>query len=139
MAVYTERISVHSKGENDIVDITDDVQNIVFKSGLKNGICLIFVPGSTGTLSTIEYENGLLHDFPKALERFSPNNLEYRHHLTWNDDNGRSHVKATLMGPSLTVPFEGSTIIHGTWQQLVFIELDTRSRKRNLIVSLVGE
>lgn len=139
MAVYNEVIRVDTKGENDMVDITDMVQKVVSNSSLKQGICLVFVPGSTGTLSTIEYENGLKQDFPKALERLAPKNQEYKHHLTWHDDNGRSHVKATLMGPSLSVPFQNSKMIHGTWQQLIFMELDTRSRKRDLIVQLVGE
>jgi secondary thiamine-phosphate synthase enzyme len=139
MSVYNEIINIYSKGENDIIDITEDVQKIVSNSGLKEGICLVFVAGSTGTLSTIEYENGLKQDFPKALDKIAPKNQEYKHHLTWNDDNGRSHVKATLMGSSLTVPFQNNTIIHGTWQQLIFMELDTRARNRDIIVQLVGE
>jgi len=139
MAVYNSEINIKSKGENDIIDITDHVQKVVSESKLKEGICLIFILGSTGTLSTIEYENGLKHDFPKILEKIVPKNLEYKHHLTWGDDNGRSHCKATLMGASLTVPFQNRKILHGTWQQLIFMELDTRPRNRNLIVQLVGE
>ncbi len=139
MAVYNSKIRIATKGENDIVDITDNVQEIVSISELKEGICNIFVAGSTGTISTIEYEPGLKYDFPRALDKIAPKNQKYRHHLTWHDDNGRSHVKATLMGASLTLPFQNGRIIHGTWQQLVFIELDTRKRNRNLIVQLVGE
>ena len=139
MAVYHSEISIKSKGENDIIDITEDVQNVVSNSGLKEGICNIFVAGSTGTISTIEYEPGLKQDFPRILEKIAPKNQEYKHHLTWHDDNGRSHCKATLMGPSLTVPFQDRNIIHGTWQQLVFIELDTGPRNRNIIVQIVGE
>lgn len=139
MAVYNSEINIKSKGENDIIDITEHVQKVVSESKLKEGICLVFVPGSTGTLSTIEYENGLKHDFPKILERIVPKNQEYKHHLTWGDDNGRSHCKATLMGSSITIPFQNNKIIHGTWQQLIFMELDTRPRNRNLIVQLVGE
>ena len=139
MVVYHSEISINSKGENDIIDITTDVQKVVSESGLKEGICCIFVAGSTGTISTIEYEPGLKHDFPKALDKIAPKNQEYLHHETWHDDNGRSHVKATLMGASLTIPFQDKRIIHGTWQQIVFIELDTSARNRNIIVQLVGE
>jgi secondary thiamine-phosphate synthase enzyme len=139
MAVYHEKLFVSSKGENDIINITGKVQSIIENSKLKEGICLVFVAGATGTLSTIEYEDGLLYDFPKALEKFAPKNQEYRHHLTWNDDNGRSHVKATLMGSSLIVPFQNFKIVHGTWQQLIFMELDTKGRTRELVVQLVGE
>ena len=139
MAVYNSEIGIKSKGENDIIDITDKVQKIVSNSGLKEGICNIFVAGSTGTISTIEYEPGLKQDFPRILEKIVPRNQEYKHHLTWGDNNGRSHCKATLMGASLTIPFQNKKIIHGTWQQIVFIELDTNPRSRNLIVQLVGE
>jgi secondary thiamine-phosphate synthase enzyme len=139
MPVYNDTITIFSKGENDIIDITENVQKIVSRSKLTEGICLLFVAGSTGTLSTMEYENGLKQDFPKILRKIAPEDQEYKHHLTWHDDNGRSHVKATLMGPSLTVPFQNKKILHGTWQQLVFIELDTQGRRRNIIVQLVGE
>jgi secondary thiamine-phosphate synthase enzyme len=139
MAVYNSEINLKSKGENDIIDITEHVQKVVSESKLKEGICLVFVPGSTGTLSTIEYENGLKHDFPKILDKIVPKNQEYKHHLTWGDDNGRSHCKATLMGSSVTIPFQKNKIIHGTWQQIVFIELDTTPRQRNIIVQIVGE
>ncbi|MCK4995415.1 MAG: secondary thiamine-phosphate synthase enzyme YjbQ [Thermoplasmatales archaeon] len=139
MVVYHSEININSKGENDIINITDEVQEIVKKSGLSEGICCIFIAGSTGTLSTIEYEDGLKYDFPKALEKIAPKNQEYLHHETWHDDNGRSHVKATLMGASLTIPFQNKKIIHGTWQQLIFMELDTKPRNRDLIIQLVGE
>jgi len=139
MAVYNSKIKIESKGENDIIDVTDDVQKVVSSSKLKEGLCNIFVVGSTATISTIEYEDGLKHDFSKVLDKIAPKNQEYKHHLKWGDDNGRSHVKATLMGASLTLPFQNGKIIHGTWQQIVFIELDTRARNRELIVQLVGE
>lgn len=139
MSVYNNVISINSKGENDMIDITDDIQKIISDSGIKEGICNVYVAGSTATISTIEYEGGLEHDFSRALERIAPKNQEYKHHLKWHDDNGRSHVKATLMGPSLSVPFQNSKLIHGTWQQIIFMELDTRPRKRNIIVQLVGE
>jgi secondary thiamine-phosphate synthase enzyme len=106
---------------------------------MSEGIICIFVPGSTGSLITIEYEPGLKKDFPKALEKIAPRDIHYEHHETWHDDNGRSHVKASLIGPSLTIPFQKGKLIHGTWQQIVFMELDTQSRSRTLIVQIVGE
>lgn len=139
MTVYNDTIRIDTKGENDIIDITKDVQKVVSDSKMKEGICNVYVPGSTGTISTIEYEEGLKHDFPRALEKIAPKNQEYKHHLKWHDDNGRSHVKATLMGASITVPFQNKKLIHGTWQQIIFMELDTRPRNRELIVQLVGE
>ena len=106
---------------------------------INNGLICIFVPGSTASITTIEYEPGLKKDFPKALEKIAPKNIEYFHHNTWHDDNGRSHVKASLMGPSLTVPINNGKLIHGTWQQIVFVEFDTRPRQRNIITNLIGE
>jgi secondary thiamine-phosphate synthase enzyme len=139
MTVYHDKININSKSENDIIDITNDIQNIVNKSGLTEGLCNIIVAGSTGAISTIEYEPGLKHDFPRMLERIAPKNHEYLHHETWHDDNGRSHVKSTLIGTSLTLPFQNKKIIHGTWQQIVFMELDTSARSRNIIIQLIGE
>ncbi|MEF8848163.1 MAG: secondary thiamine-phosphate synthase enzyme YjbQ [Candidatus Thermoplasmatota archaeon] len=140
MAVYSDEIKVNTKGENDIVNLTEDIEKIVKKSKIKEGICCIFNPGSTGSVTTIEYEPGLKKDFPDALKKIAPKDQYYTHHETWHDDNGRSHVKASLLGPSITLPFQNNKLIHGTWQQIVFIELDTRkSRQRNIIVQLVGE
>ena len=139
MSVYSGEIQISTKCEGDIIDITSNIQEIVKVSKIRNGIICVFVPGSTGTLTTIEYEPGLLNDFPKALDKIAPKSIEYDHHNTWHDDNGRSHVKASLMGPSITLPVIDGKVIHGTWQQIVFIELDTRSRNRNIIVQIVGE
>jgi secondary thiamine-phosphate synthase enzyme len=139
MKIYSDEIIIKSKGESDIVDITESVQKSIIKSKIKNGITCVFVPGSTGTITTIEYEPGLKEDFPKALNKIAPKNIEYKHHNTWQDDNGRSHVKASLMGPSLTLPVKNGDLIHGTWQQLVFIELDTKSRNRRIIIQILGE
>ncbi|MHA1385565.1 MAG: secondary thiamine-phosphate synthase enzyme YjbQ, partial [Candidatus Helarchaeota archaeon] len=108
--------------------------------GLNSGICNIFVPGATGALICIEYEPGLKKDFPEMLELIAPKNKDYAHHQTWGDDNGRSHVKASLLGPDLTIPFQNKKLIHGTWQQLTFIELDTRNgRNRTIYLTLIGE
>jgi len=139
MSVYYDEINVKTKGEVDIIDITQDIQNTITKSKLKQGIACVFVPGSTGTLTTIEYEPGLMKDLPAALEKIAPKKQYYHHHETWHDDNGHSHVRASLMGASITVPIKNGKLIHGTWQQIVFVELDTKNRNRNLIVEIIGE
>ena len=139
MGVYSDEINIKTDGEVDIVDITGDIQNIVDKSKLNDGIACIFVPGSTGAITTIEYEPGLMKDLPQALEKIAPKDIYYNHHETWHDDNGHSHVRASLMGPSITVPFQNKKLVHGTWQQIVFVELDTRPRNREIIVQIVGE
>ncbi len=139
MGVYSDQINIKTDGEVDIIDITDEIQKSIDKSKLKDGIICIFVPGSTGTLTTIEYEPGLMKDLPQALEKIAPKGIYYNHHETWHDDNGHSHVRASLMGPSITVPFRNKKLIHGTWQQIVFVELDTSPRNREIIVQIVGE
>lgn len=139
MSVSYDEINIKTNGEADIVDITSDLQKIVNKSNIKNGIVCIFVPGSTGTITTIEYEPGLMKDLPRALEKIAPKNEYYNHHETWHDDNGHSHVRASLMGPSITIPVKNGKILHGTWQQIVFVELDTSPRNRNIVIQIVGE
>ena len=139
MVVYSGEINVFTAGEGDIVDITSEVEEIIKESNIKNGIACIFVPGSTGAVTTIEYEPGLKKDLPDALERLIPKNIYYHHHEMWHDGNGHSHVKASIIGPSLTIPVKNSKLIHGTWQQVVFIEMDVRKRKRNIIVQVMGE
>lgn len=122
-----------------MVDITGDVAEAVAETKLKAGTVTVFVPGSTGAVSTIEYEEGLMKDMPLALERIAPSKIPYEHNKTWGCDNGRSHVRATLIGPSLTVPFVDGRLTLGTWQQIVFLELDTRARDRTLVLQVVGE
>ena len=139
MGTYYDEINIRTNGEVDIIDITGQIQDIVKKSKINNGIACIFVPGSTGSITTIEYEPGLKKDFPRALQKIAPKAEHYDHHETWHDDNGHSHVRASLMGPSMNVPIIDNKIIHGTWQQIVFVELDTSPRNRNLIVQIVGE
>jgi len=139
MSVHSEQIEISTKGEVDIIDITERVQEVVDRSGIKNGMALIFVSGSTGAITTIEYEPGLLHDLPRALERLFPKNIEYKHHETWHDGNGHSHVRASFLGPDLTVPVVNGSLALGTWQQIVFVELDVRRRTRRLIVQVMGE
>lgn len=138
MPVYRESITLETNTD-EFYDMTDLVQKIINKSEIKNGLCNIFVPGSTASVSTIEFEPNLIKDVKRALEEIAPSNQDYEHHKTWHDDNGRSHVKAALMKPEITVPLENGKLIHGTWQQLVLMEFDTRARQREIIVTVVGK
>lgn len=139
MTVITKTIRVKTKGEDDIIDITKQTSKIIESSEIKNGTVTIFVSGSTAALTTIEYEPGLLSDFPKMLERVAPKNIAYGHDQRWHDGNGHSHVRASLLGPSLTIPFSNRNLMLGTWQQIVLLELDTQSRERNVVLQILGE
>jgi len=139
VVVVSKRVRFSTNGEVHMVDVTRLVQRAVEESGLKSGIVTVFVPGSTGAVTTIEYEPGLLKDFPRILERVAPKGEEYEHHLRWHDWNGHSHCRAALIGPSLTVPFNDGRLELGTWQQIVFVELDVRPRSRELILQIIGE
>ena len=139
MTAITKAIEINTKGENDMVNITDQTLKAILESNLENGIVTIFVPGSTAAVTTIEYEPGLRRDFPRMLNRIIPKDIEYKHDETWHDGNGHSHIRASLIGPSLTVPFKDRNLILGTWQQIVFIELDIRSRERRIILQIIGE
>jgi len=139
MEIKTNTISVSTKGSNDIIDITNDVQKIVNDSGLSEGSVLIFVPGSTAGVTTIEYEPGLLKDYPDFFEKIIPSKLSYHHDETWGDANGYAHVRASLQGPSLTVPFSKTKLLLGTWQQIILVDFDNRSRKRNIIIQITGQ
>ena len=137
--VITKSIKIKSKGETDIIDITDSVSGCVESSKVKNGIVTVFVPGSTAGLTTIEYEPGLIKDIQQSLEIIAPRRGEYHHNLRWHDGNGFSHVRAAMLGPSLTVPFSNKRLQLGTWQQIVFIDFDNRPRSRELIIQIIGE
>ena len=139
MTVITKAIKINSKGENDMVDITDQTLKAVHETPLEDGIVTVFVSGSTGAVTTIEYEPGLRSDFPKMLNRIVPRNIDYAHDKTWHDGNGHSHIRASLIGPSLTIPFKDGNLILGTWQQIVFFELDTRPRERTITIQIIGE
>ena len=139
MIVVETELGVKTRGELDIVDITGEIEKIVSKTGVKNGIANVFVPGSTGAVTTIEYESGLLKDFPNALERLAPRSAEYEHEKGWHDGNGHSHVRASIIGPSITIPIKDGALRLGTWQQVVFVELDVRPRSRRLVVTCIGE
>jgi secondary thiamine-phosphate synthase enzyme len=139
MTVESQELRFRTHHEGEILDITDRTQNIVESSKVKNGVATLFVPGSTGALTTIEYEPGLLVDFPLALERLAPKDAPYEHENRWHDSNGHSHVRASMIGPDLSVPFLDKKLALGTWQQIVFLELDVGPRDRTVIVQLVGE
>jgi secondary thiamine-phosphate synthase enzyme len=123
----------------DIIDITERVAAAVQESGLQSGIAVIFVPGATGAITTIEHESGLIDDIRAALERIASKHLQYAHDQRWGDGNGHSHIRASLVGPSLTVPFAIGQLLLGTWQQIVFLEMDNRPRERRIIVQIMGE
>ena len=131
-------IEFTTKGRNEMKDITAEVRDIVSRSQIDSGFALIFVPGATGALSTIEYESGLKQDWPELMEKLIPEKEYYFHNETWHDGNGHSHLRATLIGPSLTVPFDSGKLILGTWQQIVFLEFDNKPHNRKLVVQLLG-
>jgi secondary thiamine-phosphate synthase enzyme len=137
--VVSEVISLSTKGFSDIIDITHSVRAIVEKSKVKNGTLTIFCSGSTGAITTIEYESGVLEDLKKAIERMAPSDIPYAHDRRWGDENGFSHVRAALIGPSLTVPFLQGDLALGTWQQIVFIDFDNRRRQRDIRVLVMVE
>ena len=137
-SIVTKYVILSSKGENDIIDITNNVEKILLESKLKNGIITLFVVGSTAAITTIEYEPGLKQDFPDMLEKIAEKGIEYHHDNSWHDGNGHSHLKASLIGPSLTIPFINGQTSLGTWQQIVLVEMDTRSRERKIVVQIIG-
>ncbi len=138
MSVVTKELHFDTQGEVEIVDITEKVNRELRSSDIEAGIVTIFVPGATGAVTTIEYEPGLLQDLPTALERLFPKGIAYEHEYRWHDGNGHSHVRASFLGPSLTVPFNDKTLLLGTWQQIVFIELDNKRRSRRIILQILG-
>lgn len=137
--IITKEISLRTQGHTDAEDITSLVAEQVRASGLRSGIVTIFCPGSTGGLTTIEYESGVITDLRQILDEIVPPDRDYRHHLRWGDDNGSSHIRAALIGPSLTVPFVDGRLTLGTWQQIIFLDFDTRPRSRRLVVQVMGE
>jgi secondary thiamine-phosphate synthase enzyme len=137
--VHGEQISLSTKGFSDIHDLTARVEQIVAKSGIKNGLVCVFAVGSTASVSTIEFEPALSEDFRDQLEKFAPHTMRTRHSETWGDDNGFSHIRATFMGPGLTVPVHDGAPVLGTWQQIVLIDHDNRPRSRKVFVQVIGE
>jgi secondary thiamine-phosphate synthase enzyme len=123
----------------EVLDITDEVQEALEKTSLKTGVVTVFVTGATAAITTIEYEDGLVADLGDALQRIAPVEIDYAHNERWHDGNGHSHIRASLLGPGLTVPFCEGRLMLGTWQQIVFLELDNRPRKRKVVVQIMGE
>jgi secondary thiamine-phosphate synthase enzyme len=137
--VRTASISPSTKGNADIHDITDQVERHVAQSGIKNGIVTVFCPSATSALTTIEYESGALSDLRRLFGEIVPQDREYAHNARWQDGNGHSHVRAALLGPSITIPFVDSSLTLGTWQQVIYIDFDVRARQRQLVVQILGE
>lgn len=137
--VRTAEIEVRTKGFTDILDITDRVREALKTAGLGNGLVTVCVPGSTAGVTTIEYEKGACEDFRKAVERLAPRTAPYDHDAAWGDGNGFSHVRAALLGPSVTLPFSDGKPACGTWQQIVLVDFDNRARTRRVIIQMVGE
>jgi secondary thiamine-phosphate synthase enzyme len=130
---------VETRGQGDVQDLTALVSGAVNATGLSAGIATVFVVGSTAGVTTIEFEPGAVADLERAFEVVAPRDADYRHHLRWGDDNGSSHVRAAMLGPSLTVPFQNGDLAVGTWQQIVLVEFDTRPRTRDIVIQVMGE
>ena len=137
--VITQELNLHSEADCDVQDVTPQVEQAVRDSGLQAGTVTLFCSGSSGGLTTIEYESGVITDLQQVMEEIAPRDRDYRHHLRWRDDNGSAHIRAALLGPSLTVPFVEGRLTLGTWQQIVFINFDTRARSRKLVLQMMGE
>ena len=139
MTVKTNSISLATHGDADIHDITDQISSAISKSGLKSGIVTVFCPSSTSALTTIEHENGALTDLRRLFDEIIPQNREYSHNARWQDGNGHSHIRASLLGPSITIPFIDRQLTLGTWQQVIYVDFDNKPRKRELILQMIGE
>jgi secondary thiamine-phosphate synthase enzyme len=137
--VATTAIHVRTKGQGDVLDLTDEVSRAVSSAALLSGVVTVFVTGSTAGMTTIEYEPGAIGDLDRAYERIAPRRGAYAHHLRWGDDNGSSHVRAAMLGPSVTIPVVGGRLALGTWQQIVLVEFDTGPRERHVVVQTMGE
>lgn len=137
--IVTKNISFSTESNTDVVDVTDDVRAVLSESEIEAGIVNVFVPGSTGALTTIEYEPGLVQDIKEWFEKAVPKDHYYHHEERWHDKNGHSHIRASLVGPSVTIPFQDNRLMLGTWQQIVFLDFDIRARERELVVQIIGE
>lgn len=139
MIVETRSISVNTQGNCDIIDLTNKITQEIVASKVNNGVVTVFVSGSTAGITTVEYEDGLINDLKHMFDRIIPQNLEYQHNFKWGDGNGHAHVRASLLGPSLTIPFSQKRLKLGTWQQVVLIDFDNHPRNRNIVVQIMGE
>lgn len=136
--VITRTVKFSTRGDGEIVDLTPDMEQALAESGLTSGTITAFVPGSTAGITTIEYEPGLLKDIPELMEKLIPSGRSYQHDETWHDGNGFSHLRAALVGPDVTVPFDEARMVLGTWQQVVFLDFDNRSRDRRVVFQMIG-
>jgi len=139
MPVKTFSISLNTSGDSEVHDITAAIADVVSKSGLKAGTVTVFCPSSTSALTTIEYESGAVSDLKRLFEEIIPQNREYAHNARWHDGNGHSHVRAALLGPSLTIPFVEGQLTLGTWQQVIYVDFDNKPRRRELVLQIIGE
>ncbi|MDD8027135.1 MAG: secondary thiamine-phosphate synthase enzyme YjbQ [Acidobacteriota bacterium] len=139
MAIVTESLVLTTEGRNDTRDLTGEIAAKLAATGLLAGIVTVFVPGSTGGVTTIEFEPGAVEDFGRLMDKIAPENLPYRHDLRWGDGNGYAHIRASLLGPSLTVPFAEGRLMLGTWQQVIFVDFDNRPRTRTVVLQFMGE
>ena len=139
MPVKTFSLSINTHGNTDIHDITDAIAHQVAQSGLRDGTVTVFCPSSTSALTTIEYESGALSDLRRLLDEIIPENREYAHNARWHDGNGHSHSRASLLGPSLTIPFVNGELAVGTWQQVIYVDFDNKPRRRELVLQVIGE
>ena len=137
--IVSKQLSDKTHGNGDTIDLTPGVERAIAESNLAGGVVTLFVVGSTAALTTVEYEDGAVKDLAQAIERMAPRGMEYEHHLRWGDDNGHSHVRAALLGPSLSVPFVGGRLTLGTWLQIILIDFDTRPRQREIVAQIIGE
>jgi secondary thiamine-phosphate synthase enzyme len=138
MKIISDSVSFSTEGFNDMKDLTGLVEKRLMANRLKDGIVNIFVPGSTGGVTTIEFEPGLVEDFSRLMEKLAPSNIPYNHDKRWGDGNGFSHVRAALIGPSMNVPFSDGRLSLGTWQQIVFVDFDNRARTRTVLLQFMG-
>ena len=139
MPVKNQHITMHTTGKCDIIDITHQVTKEVKRSSLQNGAVTLFIPGSTASLTTIEFEGGVINDLKRAIERLAPEDIYYEHDMRWGDGNGYAHVRAAMIGPSLHIPIMEGKMTLGTWQQIVLLDFDNRPRERHIIVQIYGE
>ncbi len=139
MASFRGTIALKTGAKDEIIDVTAKVQDVVSKSGIREGLACVFVAGSTAAVTTVEHEPGLVSDMREAMDRLYPKDIDYGHHARWGDGNGHSHIRASFVGPSLTVPVVGGSPLLGTWQQIVFMEFDNKPRSRELVVQVVGD
>jgi secondary thiamine-phosphate synthase enzyme len=137
--LHSDRIRLTTRGHTDVHNLTDDLEAIVARSGIRTGTLTAFVPSSTSALTTIEFEPGAVDDLRRALDRIAPEDLDYRHNLRWGDGNGHSHLRAALLGPSLTIPILDGRLCLGTWQQVIYLDFDVRPRQREILAQVMGE